>query len=162
MKLKYFKIETFGAVDGPGVRLLAFAQGCPYKCIYCHNPESQTCNGNKYISVSKIIKTYQKHKNFYTNGGITISGGEPLLQKNFCLSIAKRCYRKGISLAFDTSAATFSDANLKFFKKLIKYKPLFLIDIKSMDINMHKKITGSSNLNELALINFLESNKCHY
>ncbi|MDR1850571.1 MAG: radical SAM protein [Mycoplasmataceae bacterium] len=160
--LPYFKIESFGAVDGKGIRLVIFSQGCPYKCIYCHNPESQTMKYEKTISVKEILELYEKNKKYYKNGGITISGGEPLLHKEFCLAIAKECKSKKIDLAFDTSAATFIKSNLSFYKSLIKYKPYFLVDIKGLNKVDHKKITGVSNTNELDLIKFLELNKIKY
>jgi pyruvate formate lyase activating enzyme len=108
-----FKIETFGAVDGPGIRLVIFLQGCPYRCIYCHNPESwKVDNKNKLISADEIINKFENNKEFYKNGGITISGGEPLIHKAFCLELAKKCYAKKIHLAFDTSGCTFEKNNL--------------------------------------------------
>lgn len=159
----YFKIETFGAVDGPGVRLVIFLQGCPYRCIYCHNPESWKINNKKnLISVDEVIKKYERSKEFYKNGGITISGGEPLIHKNFCLELAKQCILRKIHLAFDTSGCTFQKQNLKWFNQLIKFKPYWLIDIKHIDRNKHKIITGFNNLNEISLIKFLEKNHQHY
>lgn len=159
----YFKIETFGAVDGPGIRLVIFLQGCPYRCIYCHNPESWQINKKvNSISAEEIIKQYNRNKEFYKNGGITISGGEPLLHKDFCLQLAKLCHSQNIHLAFDTSACTFMDANISWFQKIIKYHPYWIIDVKHINKAKHKVITGFSNNREIQLIKFLEKNKQHY
>lgn len=159
----YFKIETFGAVDGPGIRLVIFLQGCPYRCIYCHNPESwKIDNKHNLIDVNEVIKKYERNKEFYKNGGITISGGEPLIHKDFCLELAKQCYSKKIHLAFDTSGCNFIKSNIDYFNKLVKYKPYWLIDIKHIDKNKHKVITGYKNTNEIDLIRFLEKHKQHY
>jgi pyruvate formate lyase activating enzyme len=98
----------------------------------------------------------------YKNGGITISGGEPLIHQKFCLKIAKICFDKNISLAFDTSGNSFSIENLNFFKKLITFKPLFLVDIKHTISEKHKLITGVEKIKEIELINFLEKNEVPY
>jgi pyruvate formate lyase activating enzyme len=162
IKLPYFKIESFGAVDGKGVRLVIFSQGCPYHCIYCHNPESQTMTYDKTLSVMQILDLYDKNKQYYKNGGITISGGEPLIHKAFCLLLAKTCQENKIHLAFDTSAANFTKTNLAFYKNLIKCKPYFLVDIKGMTTKDHKSITGIENTNEIKFIQFLEKHNMHY
>ncbi|MDR0985462.1 MAG: pyruvate formate lyase-activating protein [Mycoplasmataceae bacterium] len=154
-----FKIETFGAVDGPSIRLVFFLQGCPLRCLYCHNPESWKFKKEKLISVEEVINLYQKNKSFYKNGGITLSGGEPLIHQEFCLELAKQCYLNKISLALDTSGVTFNE---RFFKKLIKYKPLFLIDIKHINKNKHQMICGVKEQRELSLIKFLEKNHLYY
>jgi pyruvate formate lyase activating enzyme len=100
---------------------------------------------------------------FYkNNGGITLSGGEPLLHLDFCLELAKKCKTNKINLAFDTSGSTFNSKNLNKFKQLIKFNPLFIVDIKHIDENKHKIITGVQHQNELDLINFLEKNKKKY
>jgi pyruvate formate lyase activating enzyme len=118
--------------------------------------------GNKFISVDEVINRFNKQRSFYRNGGITISGGEPLIHQIFCLELAKRCYQNNIHLAIDTSGATFTKANVVFFNKLIKYHPLFIVDIKQINKTKHKKITGCKTQNEVNLIKFLEFNKQKY
>jgi pyruvate formate lyase activating enzyme len=137
-------------------------QGCPLRCIYCHNPESWTNKSLFSISPQEVIDKFKKNQKFYRNGGITLSGGEPLIHKNFCLSLAKLCYENKINLALDTSGTTFNIKNLKFYKEIIKYKPLWLIDIKHINPKKHKLITGVTTQNEIQLIKFLEKNKQSY
>lgn len=162
IKAPYFKIETFGAVDGPGVRLIAFLQGCPLRCIYCHNPESWKKTSSLKITPQAVIDIFKKNQGYYRNGGITLSGGEPLIHQTFCLELAKLCKLNHISLALDTSAVTFNKTNLMFFKSLIKFHPLWIVDIKHINPKKHKLITGTATQNELKLINFLELNKQPY
>ncbi|GMO13383.1 MAG: pyruvate formate-lyase-activating protein [Mycoplasmoidaceae bacterium] len=158
----YFKIESFGAVDGPGIRLVVFLSGCPYKCIYCHNPESWIYDKKNVISVNEVIKQYKKNLVFYKNGGITISGGEPLMHKTFCLQLARKCYKEKISLAIDTSGATFVNSNLPFFKSIVKYFPLWIVDIKSINPKIHQSITRTTDeLRELELLKFIDKNNNH-
>ncbi|MDR2369252.1 MAG: pyruvate formate lyase-activating protein [Mycoplasmataceae bacterium] len=162
IKAPFFKIESFGAVDGPGIRLVVFLQGCPLRCIYCHNPESWNETSQFEISPKEIIDKFKKNQKFYRNGGITLSGGEPLIHQQFCFELAKLCFVERISLAFDTSGITFNSKNLNFYKQVIKYRPLWLIDIKHINPEKHKIITGTKKQNELLLIKFLEKNKQPY
>lgn len=164
IKAPYFKIESFGAVDGPGIRLVLFLQGCPYRCLYCHNPESWKINGSKtFITPSELIERYRHNESYYkNNGGITLSGGEPLIHMDFCLEVCKLGYENNINIALDTSGATFNLTNLNFYKKIIKYKPLWLVDIKHINPKKHKGLCGVENQNEINLIKFLEKNKQHY
>lgn len=94
----YSSYESFGAVDGPGLRLVYFLQGCPLRCKYCHNPETQAINKEKQITVSEIIDHYEKSKEFYLHGGITISGGEPLLQIDFIIALFTELKKEGFIL----------------------------------------------------------------
>jgi len=154
---KIFKIESFGATDGPGVRLVVFFQGCCFRCKYCHNPESWQWDapGIRVYSVGEIIKLYNKNKAYYQNGGITLSGGEPMMQSDFVLKLAKACKRRHIRLAIDTAAANLI-GNEKIYSKIAKYVDLWIVDIKALDENKHKDITGVSNLTGITLINMLE------
>jgi pyruvate formate lyase activating enzyme len=120
----YFKMESFGAVDGPGIRLVVFLQGCPLRCVYCHNPESWTINSKLSITTEEVINKFKRNRSYYRNGGSTLSGGEPLIHQDFCLELARTCLDEGISLALDTSGANFNKGNINYFKQLIKYKPL--------------------------------------
>lgn len=163
MKAKVFKTETFGASDGPGVRLVIFFQGCTYRCLYCHNPESWELNGSKtyLLSVREIIKQFRRNQAFYMNGGITLSGGEPMLQYKFVYNLAKACKRWNIHLAIDT-AATNLFGNETWYKKIAKYVDLWIVDIKSTNKVVHKQITGSEKTTGVALINLLEQWKKPY
>jgi pyruvate formate lyase activating enzyme len=109
-----------------------------------------------------VIDKFKRNQKFYQHGGITLSGGEPLIHQQFCLALAKLCKTDKISLALDTSGATFNQINLKFYKALIKYHPLWIVDIKHINPKKHKLITGVSTQNELSLIKFLEKNKQPY
>lgn len=163
---KYFKTETFGAVDGPGTRLIIFLQGCPLRCIYCHNPESwEVDKGTKKISINEIIKLYKDNENFYKNGGgITISGGEPCLHIDFLIALGKRCKKEGIHLTIDTSGYFFKEAYIKKTNELIKYVDLFLVDIKQINNKKYKTITrvDASKQSEVDFVKYLEENSKHY
>lgn len=164
-KALQFKIESFGAVDGPGIRLVIFLQGCSLRCIYCHNPESQSFTNKdaKQITTKEVIDLYEKHKTFYENGGgITLSGGEPLIHLDFCLELAKICYEKKINLALDTSGATFNKLNERKYLEIAKYHPLWIVDIKHINPKKHEMISKSKQQNEIKLIEFLEKNKQKY
>lgn len=159
LAVPYFKIESFGAVDGPGIRLVIFVQGCYYRCLYCHNPESWDTKKNvKSISVEEIISLYLKNKEFYKNGGITISGGDPTLYLDFLKELAKKCHDQKISLAIDTAGVNFIPTNKLKFKQICKYKPLWIVDIKHINQQKHKQLTGVAEQREIKLIEFLDKN----
>lgn len=125
LRLPYFQTESFGAVDGPGVRFVVFTQGCFYRCLYCHNPESwELKDTGKSFSVDDIIEQYKHNITFYKKGGIAISGGDPLIHIDFMIALAKRCHEKNISLALDTSGVNFTKATESKYLEICKYKPL--------------------------------------
>ncbi len=165
-KVPYFKTETFGAVDGPGTRLIIFLQGCPLRCVYCHNPESWDFDGSKsMISVDEIIKLYRKNENFYKNGGgITISGGEPCVHMDFLIALGKRCNKENIHLTIDTSGYFYKPAFFNKMKELIKYVDLFLVDIKHINNSKYHLVTNIPNdkQSEIEFVRYLEENKKHY
>ena len=148
-------IETCGTVDGPGVRFVVFFQGCPLRCAYCHNPDSWKQDINQIMSVDEIYKKYSGVKEF-AKGGITATGGEPLLQIDFLIELFKFFKSKGVHTALDTSGALF-DYNKKF-DELIKYTDLVLLDIKSMNPMLHKKLTGYENTAVLNFAKYLSEN----
>lgn len=161
-----FKLESFGAVDGPGIRLVVFLQGCPMRCLYCHNPESwQFKNEDAWnVSVKKIIDEYENNKSYYSNGGgITVSGGEPTYHIDFLTNLAKETKKRGIHLTIDTSCFYWdkSPANTKKHQELAKLVDLWLIDIKSIDPVKCKYITGVD-VNATGFIELLESMHKHY
>lgn len=138
-------LETFGLVDGPGIRFVVFLQGCPLRCIFCHNPETWNINDGYEITSEELIKKVLKYKNYLKDGGITFSGGEPLFQKEFlleCLKLAKTC---NIHTALDT-AGVGSD-----YEEILKYTDLVIFDIKGLD--NYQNITGSNPEASLEFLN---------
>ena len=147
-------IETCGTVDGPGVRFVVFFQGCPMRCLYCHNPDTWAIDKNKEMSVKEILLKYDGVKEF-CKGGITVTGGEPLLQIDFLTELFRQAQGKNIHTALDTSGVLFTPENTEKFDELIKYTNLVLLDIKQIDNEKHKKLTGHSNKNILAFAKYL-------
>lgn len=142
-------IETFGTVDGPGIRFVIFLQGCPMRCLYCHNPDTWNISDNKKMSVDDILQKYESVKEFHKNGGITVTGGEPLLQADFVSELFKRAKRLNIHTVLDTSGILFDGNNPDKFDELLKYTDLILLDIKHINSEEHKKLTGFPNKNPL-------------
>ena len=149
-------IETCGTVDGPGVRFVVFMQGCPMRCLYCHNPDTWgvEVNKTKTYSAQEILKEYEGVKEF-CKGGITVTGGEPLVQIDFVTDLFKLAREKDIHTALDTSGICFTPDNTEKFDELIKYTSLVLLDIKHINDEEHKKLTGHSNKNILAFAQYL-------
>ncbi len=161
-----FKLETFGAVDGPGIRLVVFLQGCPMRCLYCHNPESwEFKNEDAWsISIKQIIDEYENNKSYYSNGGgITVSGGEPTYHLDFLLGLAKECKKRGIHLTIDTSCFYWDKSKelTQKHQQLAELVDLWLIDIKSIDHDKCKYVTGVE-VNAPGFIELLESMHKHY
>ncbi|AHF57595.1 pyruvate formate-lyase-activating protein [Spiroplasma eriocheiris] len=156
----YSSFESFGAVDGPGLRLVYFLQGCPLRCKYCHNPETQEVNKEKPISVEEILDHYERTKEFYVHGGLTMSGGEPLMQLDFIIELFTAAKARGIHTAVDTSVCTFStnEVILNKWKELVKVCDLFICDIKEIDSVRHKALTRLGNENILQGIKWLDDN----
>lgn len=153
-------IESFGSADGPGVRFVVFMQGCDFRCKYCHNPETWKKNGKEY-TVDEIINLALKYKSYWgkdkKSGGITVSGGEPLIQIDFLIELFKKAKEYNIHTAIDTSGYPFNSSE-EFNKKLeilVKYTDLFLVDIKAYDEELHRYITGHTNKNILEFLNYL-------
>ena len=152
-------IETCGTVDGPGIRFVVFMQGCPLRCQYCHNPDTWTTDINQKMSVDEILKKFDGVKEFLRNGGITVTGGEPLMQMDFVTELFKSAKEKGIHTALDTSGIFFNPENTEKIDELIKYTDLVLLDIKHIDDEEHKKLTGHSNKKILAFAKYLSDKK---
>ncbi len=150
--------ESFGTVDGPGIRFVFFLQGCPMRCQYCHNPDTWEFKKNNAISVDNAVKEVLKYKNYLVGGGVTFSGGEPLCQIDFITQTAKKLKQNGIHIAIDTSGVTFDGS--KKYDELISVVDLFLLDIKHIDSEKHREITGFTNENTLNFAKYLnKSNK---
>lgn len=139
--------ESFGTVDGPGIRFVVFFQGCPMRCKYCHNPDTWSVDTGKQMTVEQILQLYEKNKNFYKNGGITATGGEPLLQLPFLTCLFQHAKEKGIHTCLDTSGIAYSPAREKEFEELFRYTDLVLLDIKHSTEEEHRELTGQSQKN---------------
>ena len=153
--------ESFGTVDGPGIRFVVFLQGCPLRCQYCHNPDTWTAGGEEH-SVEDVVSRAVRYKNYFgEKGGVTVTGGEPLLQIDFVIALFTQLKAKGIHTCVDTSGFTFQANNptsVEKHKKLLEVADLFLLDIKHIDDEACKKLTGQSNENTLAFAKFLSDN----
>lgn len=141
---KIHSIETCGTVDGPGIRFVVFMQGCPLRCQYCHNPDSWEYDTNNLMTVQEILVKYEGVREF-CKGGITVTGGEPLVQIDFVTELFKQAQEKDIHTALDTSGLLFNRLNTSKIDELLKYTSLILLDIKHIDDAEHKKLTGHSN-----------------
>lgn len=146
-------VESFGASDGPGVRYIVFLQGCPLRCIYCHNPDTWDKNDGKTVSAREIAAEISGYKSFIQSGGVTLSGGEPLFQPEFSLALIRECKKLGLHTAIDTSGAV----PLKIAKPVIDECDMLLLDLKAASKDLCRKITGMTNENMLEILNYCES-----
>ena len=153
MKGYIHSIETFGAVDGPGIRYVVFMQGCPIRCQYCHNPDTWKVKAGTEVSVSKLVKDIKPYINYIKLGGVTISGGEPLLQPKFVYKLIKSLHKLGLNVAIDTAGSL----PLKDTKKTIDASDMLLLDIKAIDNELNKVVTGAPNKNMLETLNYCEN-----
>lgn len=163
MKAKIHSFFAGGTVDGPGIRYVIFFKGCPLRCKYCHNPDTWTSDGAKEYEVNEIVNQALKYKGYFSNGGgVTVTGGEPLLQIDFLIELFKELKKYNVHTACDTSGITFDKDNpvlLNKFNELIKYTDLFLLDIKHIDDDKHKELTGLSNKKPLEFARYLSDNE---
>lgn len=150
-------LETFGSVDGPGVRFVVFLNGCAMRCQYCHNVDTWQMKEQNYTSDEVLEKALRYRTYWKENGGITISGGEPLLQLDFVLDIFKKAKKKGIHLVLDTSGNPFTKEEPFFskFEEILSLCDLVLLDIKHIDTSAHQKLTAQPNDNILAFATYL-------
>ena len=158
MKGYVHSIETFGSVDGPGIRYVVFMQGCPMRCLYCHNPDTWAIGKGAQVEASYLIDEYEKNKMFYRNGGITVTGGEPLLQVDFLIELFSLAKSKGIHTCLDTSGITFSVSDSPYRDKidvLLGYTDLVMLDIKHIDPVKHRALTSRDNERVLAFARYL-------
>lgn len=150
--------ESFGTVDGPGIRFVVFMQGCPLRCEYCHNPDTWKAGGETH-SADEIAARVLRYKSYFgEKGGITVSGGEPLLQIEFVTELFTLLKKKGISTCVDTSGIAFDEnnpENVEKHKRLLAVTDLVLLDIKHIDDAAHQALTGKSNARPLAFARFL-------
>ena len=154
--LKYYakvhSVESFGTLDGPGIRYVLFLQGCSLRCKYCHNRDTWDINAGDYRSLDDIFDNILRYKNYIRNGGITCSGGEPLLQFEFLIELFKKLKANGIHTCIDTSGMVGLTDKMK---ELIDLTDLFLMDVKHIDPDKCKDLVGFSNERELAFIRYL-------
>lgn len=158
MKGYIHSVETFGTVDGPGVRYVVFTQGCPMRCAYCHNPDTWQPNINEQKETDEILDDYEKYRPFLKEGGLTVTGGEPMLQLDFLTELFMKAKERDIHTCLDTSGVTFKPDDSEYIEKvdkLLEYTDLIMLDIKHIDDEEHKKLTGHSNKNILAFARYL-------
>ena len=155
---KIHSLESFGSADGPGVRYIVFLQGCRMRCKYCHNPDTWSLDKGEEQTPEEVLKKALRYKSYWgKNGGITVSGGEALLQIDFVLELFRLAKEKGIHTTIDTAGNPFTREGEFFekFQELIKVTDLFLLDIKQMDTEAHKSLTGHTNENILDMATYL-------
>ena len=155
------KLETFGSVDGPGVRFVVFTQGCPMRCLFCHNPETWDFKGEDAfdISAEDLLKKALRYQSYWgKDGGITVSGGEPLMQMDFLIEFFKLAKAAGVHTCIDTSGVNFVRNEPYFgkFERLMKSTDLLLVDLKIIDPAEHKKLTGHPIDHNLDMFRYLD------
>ena len=150
--------ESFGSVDGPGIRFIVFVQGCRYRCQYCHNPETWEREGGYEATAEEIFRQAWRYRPYWKRtGGITVSGGEPLLQLEFVTELFRLAKEKGVNTVIDTAGEpfTYDEPFFSAFETLLPLSDLFLLDLKQIDDAKHRALTGTSNESALALARFL-------
>ncbi|KIY22660.1 pyruvate formate-lyase-activating protein [Mesobacillus subterraneus] len=156
-------IETFGTVDGPGIRYVIFTQGCLLRCQFCHNADTWEIGIGKQMSVSELIDDLKSYLPFIeaSGGGITVSGGEPLLQIPFITQLFKECKKLGVHTTIDSSGGCYSTAPLfqQQLEELLNYTDLILLDLKHINRKKHIKLTGMANDHILEFAHFLSDNQ---
>lgn len=155
-------LESFGTVDGPGVRFVVFFQGCPMRCLYCHNPDTWHMEDGTKMQVEEILSRLERNRAFYKSGGITATGGEPLLQMDFLTELFRQAKKAGIHTCLDTSGILFDKKQKELllkFQKLIEVTDLVMLDIKHMQDAEHKKLTTHSNQRVFAFAKYLKENQ---
>jgi pyruvate formate lyase activating enzyme len=162
MKGRIHSLESFGTVDGPGVRFVVFLQGCPMRCLYCHNPDTWDPHAGTVMDTSDILTKYERNAAFYKGGGITVTGGEPLLQIDFILELFTLAKAKQISTCIDTSGILFNPADpiaIEKLDRLMTLTDLVMLDIKHIDPSKHLELTGQPNKPILAFAFYLEQKR---
>lgn len=158
MQGKVHSIESFGSADGPGVRYLVFLQGCPMRCRYCHNPDTWARDNSQLMSATEILDKAENYRSYWgPEGGITVSGGEALLQIDFLVELFQEAHKRGINTCLDSSLASFTREEPFFskFNELLEVTDLIIADIKHIDAQQHKKLTGRDNANILDCLTYL-------
>ncbi|WP_461810364.1 pyruvate formate-lyase-activating protein [Faecalimonas sp.] len=152
-------IESCGTVDGPGIRYVVFLQGCPMRCQYCHNPDTWKVNIGKQLTVAEVLEGFYTNRPFYRNGGLTVTGGEPMIQMDFLIELFTQLKKDGVHTCIDSSGIMFQPHNKIFMNKLnilLGLTDLIMLDIKHIDDEKHRELTGQSNKNILAFAKYLD------
>jgi len=148
-KGKIHSLESFGTVDGPGTRFVVFVQGCPMRCAYCHNPDTQPMEGGTLMDPHEILEQYMRNEPFYrSGGGLTVTGGEPLMQVDFLIDLFTLLKEHNVHTCIDTSGIAFKKTNTEFIKKLDKLMELtdlVMLDIKHIDPEKHQWLCEQPN-----------------
>lgn len=154
MKGRIHSIESFGTVDGPGIRFVVFLQGCPLRCLYCHNPDTWDNGGSETLEYlpEELMEEALRYKSFIARGGVTVTGGEPLLQPVFLKEFFSLCRKNGIHTALDTSGYVYSSKVLE----VLDLTDLVMLDIKTLNKDLHEKLTGVKGDNTLKMLDYLE------
>lgn len=159
-KGRIHSLESFGTVDGPGTRYVVFVQGCPMRCLYCHNPDTWEMNAGEEMTPEYIMEQYKRNEPFYRNGGgLTVTGGEPLMQIDFLIDLFTLFKEQNIHTCIDTSGIAFNPSNealMAKFDKLMTLTDLVMLDIKHIDPKLHKKVASQPNENILKFAKYLE------
>lgn len=138
-------IESFGTVDGPGVRMVVFFQGCPMRCKFCHNPDTWNLTGGISMTVGEIYEKYERNRSFYKNGGVTATGGEPLMQPDFLAELFERFQKEDVHTCLDTSGYTDLETDAgREVERALAATDLVMLDIKSPFPEVHRELTGQS------------------
>ena len=150
-------LESFGTVDGPGIRFVVFLQGCPLRCQFCHNPDTWEVHKGTEYTAEQLFDEIIKYKSYmdFSGGGVTFTGGEPLLQAEFILEVCKKLKEQGISIAIDTSGFVWNDT----VREVLEYTDLVLLDIKNYDPTVYEAVTGVPLAPTLKLLNYLREQK---
>ena len=154
-------VESFGSADGPGVRYIIFLKGCQMRCKYCHNPDTWAGKNVEKQTADEVLEKALRYRNYWgKKGGITVSGGEALLQLDFLIDLFKKAKLKNVHTTIDTSGSPFTREEPFFskFNELMKYTDLFMLDIKHIDDEAHKDLTGKTNVNILDMAKYLSDN----
>lgn len=152
-------IESCGTVDGPGIRYVIFFQGCPMRCQYCHNPDTWDAAGGTLMTVKEVLDGFYSNLPFYRSGGVTVTGGEPLVQMDFLIELFEDLKSHHIHTCIDTSGITFNPANqnsMKHLDHLLSLTDLVMLDIKHINDNRHQTLTGHSNRKILEFARYLD------
>ena len=160
MQGRIHSLESFGTVDGPGTRFVVFVQGCPMRCAYCHNPDTWDMKGGTLMEPSYIIEQYERNSPFYVNGGgLTVTGGEPLMQIDFLLELFTLAKEKDIHTCIDTSGIAYnpdSASQREKLDRLMALTDLVMLDIKHIDPEKHRELTRQPNTNILKFAEYLD------
>ncbi|AHM58532.1 pyruvate formate-lyase activating enzyme [Flammeovirgaceae bacterium 311] len=153
-ELNIHSIETFGTHDGPGIRMVVFVQGCQFHCVYCANPDTIAIKGGSRINIEELVQRAIKQKPYFgKKGGVTVSGGEPLLQRASLIPLFKRLHEEGINTALDSNGRLLDDST----RELLAETDVLLLDVKHINDDWHHKLTTVSNQGTLKVAAYREA-----